>query len=263
MPEGDTVFLTAQRMHRELAGQVVTLFDLRVPALALADAHGETVTEVVPVGKHILLRLSGGRTLHSHLRMDGAWRVAPAADGLRRFGPQHAIRAIVGTADTTAAGIRVHDLALLPTAEEAEVVGHLGPDLLDPAFDLDEAVRRFAEQPRRPIGEALLDQRLVAGIGNVYKCELLFLHRLSPWAAIERVDDLPGVLLDAARLLKANCNTYQRSTTGWRQAGQEYYVYGRRGKGCRRCGTAIRQTEQGDPAMERVLYLCPNCQPTE
>ena len=261
MPEGDTVFRTAQRLHQALAGEEVSRFELRVPSLALADAVGETVNEVVPVGKHILMRLSGGRTLHSHLRMDGSWRVAAAAGGLRGFGAEHAIRAIVGTARTICAGIRIHDLALLPTPDESEVVGHLGPDLLAPAFDLPEALRRFAEQATRPVGEALLDQRLVAGIGNVYKCELLFLHRLNPWAITASVDDLPALLADAARLLKANCATHDRSTTGWRQRGQEYYVYGRTGKGCRRCGAAIRQAQQGsDPSAERVLYYCPRCQ---
>jgi endonuclease-8 len=260
VPEGDTVFLTAQRLHRGLSGSTVTRFDLRVPSLALADAAGETVLDVVPVGKHILLRLSGGRTLHSHLRMDGSWRLADAADGLRRFGPEHAIRAIIATAQRTAAGVKVHDLALVPTDREHELVGHLGPDLLDPKCDLDEALRRFGEHPQRAIGEALLDQRLVAGIGNVYKCELLFLHHLSPWATTGSVQNLPAVLHDAARLLKANCTSYQRTTTGWRQPGQEYYVYGRRGKGCRRCGMAIRQSEQGDLTVERVLYFCPRCQ---
>jgi endonuclease-8 len=259
VPEGDTVFITAQRLDTALTGRTVTHFDLRVPALALADQQGTTVLHVAPVGKHLLMRFSDGRTLHSHLRMDGAWRVG-RRDQRPRGGPDHTIRALVGNDTWLAAGFRVHDLALLPTSDEGVLIGHLGPDLLDPDFMLDEAMSRFAADPARPIGEALLDQRLVAGIGNVYKSELLFLHGLDPWAPVAQVPDLDGVLTDAARLLRANCGRFNRSTTGWTQPGQQYYVYGRRGRGCRHCGTAIRQDEQGSAAQERVLYYCPSCQ---
>ncbi|MCW2523863.1 MAG: nei [Frankiales bacterium] len=263
MPEGDTVFLTAQRLNAALSGQVLTRFELRVPTLARASAVGETVREVVPVGKHILARLSDGRTLRSHLRMDGAWRVQPASR-TRPQGKDYEVRALLGTARQLAVGYRLHDLALVPSTEEASLIGHLGPDLLDPGFDLAEAVRRFeasaAREPGRAIGDALLDQRLVAGIGNVYKCELLFLHRLNPWLAVGETPDLAAVLTDASRLLRANSGRFTRSTTGWTQPGQQYYVYGRAGKGCRRCGTAVRKDEQGDPSLERVLYYCPTCQ---
>ncbi|MDQ1690175.1 MAG: endonuclease [Pseudonocardiales bacterium] len=259
MPEGDTVYLTAQRLRTALEGRPVTQFDLRIPSLALTNQVGTTVREVVPVGKHILMRFSDGRTLHSHLRMDGAWRVNPA--GQRpRGGPGHAIRAVVANADSVAVGYRVHDLSLIDTACESEVVGHLGPDLLAAQFDVAESIHRFTAQPDRLIGDALLDQRLVAGIGNVYKCELLFLHRLNPWQTIAGTTDLEAVLIDAARLLKGNIGRFNRSTTGWTQPAQQYYVYGRTGRGCRRCGTAIRQDAQGDPSMQRVLYYCPSCQ---
>jgi endonuclease-8 len=258
VPEGDTVFLTARRLHEALAGRVVTRFELRVPKLALAKASGATVTEVVPVGKHILMRLSDGRTLRSHLRMDGSWLIGPAGGPLRGRGSD--IRAVVGNEDQVASGVRVHDLDLVPSRAESELIGHLGPDLLADEFDLAEALRRFATVPERMIGEALLDQRLVAGIGNVYRSELLFLNRLDPWMPVREVAELPAVLTDAVRLLRANCATYNRSTTGWRQPGQQYFVYARRGRGCRRCGTSIRQDEQGNSSQERVLYYCPSCQ---
>ncbi len=259
MPEGDTVYIACQRLRAALAGREVTRFELRVPALALADLTGSTLTEVIPRGKHILMRFSTGQSLHSHLRMDGGWRVGPA--GARPRGRDYEIRALVGNAEWLAAGFRVHDLKLLDTDAEHEVVGHLGPDLLAPDFDRAEALRRFAERGSQPIGEALLDQRLVAGIGNVYKSELLFLNKLSPFLPVAEVPDLPALLDDSVRLMRGNLGDSQRSTTGWRQPGQQFWVYGRAGKGCRRCRTAVRSCEQGaDPAAERITYFCPRCQ---
>jgi endonuclease-8 len=258
VPEGDTVYLTCRRLHAALAGTMLTTFDLRVPHLALADAVGSSMVEVVPVGKHILMRLSDGRTLRSHLRMDGAWRIGAAASPPR--GRLFEIRALVGNERSLAAGVLVHDLALVPTSEESGLIGHLGPDLMDPDYDLDEALRRFTAEPDRAIGDALLDQRLAAGIGNVYKSELLFLHRLDPWQPVASVADLAAVLIDAARLLRANATTHDRTTTGWRQPGQQYYVYGRWNKACRRCGARIIRTFQGERGEDRVVYFCSACQ---
>jgi endonuclease-8 len=262
VPEGDTVLITSRRLHAALAERPVTRFDLRVPALALADLTGSTVLEVVARGKHILIRFDTGQTLHSHLRMDGSWRVAAA--GSRPRGRDFEIRALVGNSQWLAAGFRLHDLALVPSTEEAGLVGHLGPDLLSPDFDREAALRRFADQPGREIGEALLDQRLVAGIGNVYKCELLFMRRLDPWLPVGEVADLPALLDDAVRLLRGNLGGYSRSTTGWRQPGQQFWVYGRAGKACRVCGTAIERDEgrpSGQSAPdERITYFCPRCQ---
>jgi endonuclease-8 len=262
VPEGDTVLIASRRLQAALTDRPVTRFDLRIPKLALADLTGSTVSEVVARGKHILIRFDVGQTLHSHLRMDGSWRVGPA--GVRPRGRDFEIRALIGNAEWLAAGFRLHDLALIASTAEHELVGHLGPDLLAPDFDRAEALRRFAEQPDREVGEALLDQRLVAGIGNVYKSELLFLHRLNPWRPVAEVADLPALLDDAVRLLRGNLGDYNRSTTGWRQPGQQYWVYGRAGKGCRVCGTAIRRDEgsptgQGAPE-ERITFYCPACQ---
>jgi endonuclease-8 len=265
VPEGDTVYIACARLHKALAGRIVSTFDLRVSALALADLTGTAVTEVVPRGKHILIRFSAGQTLHSHLRMDGSWRVGPA--GSRPRGRDFEIRALVGNDQWLAAGFRVHDLALIATAAESEVVGHLGPDLLAPDFDRAEALRRFAEIGDRPIAEALLDQRLVAGIGNVYKSELLFIKRVNPAAPVSTVAALPAILDDGVRLLRGNLGDYNRSTTGWRQPGQQYWVYGRGGKGCRVCGTAIVRDDGGPRTSgapeDRITYFCPSCQPAD
>lgn len=260
MPEGDTVWNTARVLHRALAGQRVTASDFRVPQLATADLSGATVLESASRGKHLLLRLRdpGGAalTLHSHLRMDGAWRAyTPGQRWAAR--PSHLIRAVLRTMDSIAVGYHLHDLALVPTAQEASLVGHLGPDLLGPDWDPVEAVRRLAAEPDTGIAEALLDQRHLAGIGNLYKSELLFLRGVSPWAPVRRVADLPAMVDLARRLLAANRGRWQQSTTGSLRTSETTYVYGRRGRPCRRCGSTVAQREQG----ERVTFWCPTCQP--
>lgn len=179
MPEGDTVWQTARRLHTALAGKVLTHSDLRVPKYALTDLSGRAVLDVTPRGKHLLTRVDGGLTLHSHLRMDGAWKVF-APDQRWSGGPAYQIRAILGTADRTAVGYRLPVLELLHTADEDQVVGHLGPDLLGPDWNPEQALANLLADPARPLGEALLDQRNLAGIGNVYKCELCFLLGATP-----------------------------------------------------------------------------------
>ncbi|GAA4562207.1 Fpg/Nei family DNA glycosylase [Micromonospora coerulea] len=281
MPEGDTVWNTARVLHRALAGARLTGSDFRVPQLAATDLTGWTVRESASRGKHLLLRLTapagtpadgsdgtpgtprsggpgGGRdwTLHSHLRMDGAWRAyAPGERWAAR--PAHLIRVVLRATGAVAVGYHLHELALIPTAEEESLVGHLGPDLLGPDWDPAEAVRRLAAHPDATIGEALLDQRNLAGVGNLYKCEVLFLRGVSPWTPVGAVPDLAGTVTLAQRLLAANRGRWTQSTTGSLHRGQTSYVYGRRAQPCRRCGTAIRKEELG----ERVTYWCPVCQP--
>ncbi|MFI6330858.1 DNA-formamidopyrimidine glycosylase family protein [Micromonospora chersina] len=263
MPEGDTVWNTARVLQRALAGARLTGSDFRVPQLAATDLTGWTVRESASRGKHLLLRLTspadqGGRdwTLHSHLRMDGAWRAyAPGERWAAR--PAHLIRVVLRSPGAVAVGYHLHELALIPTAEEESLVGHLGPDLLGPDWDADEAVRRLAAHPDETIGEALLDQRNLAGVGNLYKCEVLFLRGVSPWTPVGAVPDLAGTVGLAQRLLAANRGRWTQSTTGSLHRGQTSYVYGRRAQPCRRCGTAIRKEELG----ERVTYWCPACQP--
>ncbi|WKU04750.1 zinc finger domain-containing protein [Micromonospora sp. HUAS LYJ1] len=264
MPEGDTVWNTARVLHRALASARLTGSDFRVPALATTDLTGWTVVEAASRGKHLLLRLTAPApvtsttawTLHSHLRMDGVWRAyAPGERWAAR--PAHLIRAVLRSAEAVAVGYHLHELALLPTAEEDRLLGHLGPDLLGADWDPAEAVRRLAAAPGVTIGEALLDQRNLAGVGNLYKCELLFLRGISPWTPVGAVPDLPGTVALAQRLLAANRGRWTQSTTGSLHRGQTSYVYGRRAQPCRRCGTAIAKEDLGD----RVTYWCPTCQP--
>jgi len=260
MPEGDTVRNTAQALHEALAGATLTGSDFRVPRLATTDLSGTTVLESGCRGKHLLLRLAvpGGRrlTLHSHLRMDGAWRVyRPGARWTG--GPGHQIRVVLRTSGAVAVGYHLHELSLLPTAGEAELLAHLGPDTLGPDWDPAEAVRRLAGHPEVAVALALLDQRNLAGVGNMYKSEVLFLRGIWPWTPVAAVPDLAGLVDLAQRLLAANVGRGIQSTTGMLHKGQTSYVYGRRAQPCRRCGTAIAKAEQG----ERVTYWCPRCQP--
>ncbi|MFE0808874.1 Fpg/Nei family DNA glycosylase [Streptomyces sp. NPDC058848] len=261
MPEGDTVWQAARRLHHALAGKVLTRSDFRVPRYATADLTGRTVLDVTPRGKHLLARVEGGLTVHSHLRMDGSWKVFAAG---RRWsgGPAHQIRAVLGTVDRTAVGYRLPVLEILRTADEGRAVGHLGPDLLGPDWDPDQALANLLGDPARPLGEALLDQRNLAGIGNVYKCELCFLLGVTPWLP---VGELPAphaakVPALAKRLLEANRDRPVRRTTGRAPRGPDLFVYGRAPRPCLRCGTAVRVADQGDGSRERPTYWCPVCQ---
>ncbi len=260
MPEGDTVWLTAKRLHEALHGRTVTMFDLRVPELANSDLAGEAVHEVAARGKHILMRFSGGLSLRSHLRMDGSWHIVPAGHRPHRL-PEHLVRARIGNAAWLATGYRVHDLRIIRSVDEPQLLGHLGPDLLGADWDLDEAIRRLDAEPDRAVGEALLDQRNLAGIGNLYKSETLFVERVSPWATVADVGDLRPVVRTARRLMFANRNHPEQSTTGLLARGQQHWVYLRAGEACRRCRTPIRRAEQGSPPYRRTTYWCPRCQP--
>ncbi|MFJ6216250.1 DNA-formamidopyrimidine glycosylase family protein [Streptomyces sp. NPDC092296] len=259
MPEGDTVYLAAARLREALAGRVLTVTDLRVPRLATVDLVGRRVTEVVPRGKHLLIRIEGGWTLHTHLRMDGRWQIHRA--GARwTTAPDWQVRAVLGNAESTAVGYRLPVLELLPTAEEQRAVGHLGPDLLGPDWDPEEALRRLLAQPDRPVGDALLDQRNLAGLGNVYRCELCFLRGVTPWTPTAEVPH-PERLVDLAhRALDANKLRHGHVTTGDTRPGRRHWVYGRADRPCLRCGTPIAVAERSDPSLERISYWCPHCQ---
>jgi formamidopyrimidine-DNA glycosylase len=257
VPEGDVVWLTARRLHQALAGQVLTRSDFRVPRYATVDLRGQQVTEAVARGKHLLIRTDNGLTVHTHLKMDGFWRVSPAAT---RLAESYKIRLVLANAGWQAAGYLLGITEVLPTAGEDQVVGHLGPDLLGPDWDPAQAVRRLARDADKPIGEALLDQRNLAGAGTVYAAEMMFLRGLDPWRSVGDVKDL-GALVDLGhRLLDANKMRPGHVTTGDTSRGRENWVYGRAGRPCRRCGTPIKRGEQGPPGQERLRFWCPNCQ---
>lgn len=327
-------------LREALKGHVLDSSDLRVPALATTDLSGRTVVDVVPRGKHILIRLSAAPnaselksgaeplTLHSHLMMDGTWRVferagsardgaeresgaraassagtAPAVRGRRGRQPyrrsasvrsraeartplsadvsigqgSHTIRAILRTATVDAIGFDVKDVRLVPTRlEDQELVGFLGPDILGPDWNLDEALRRLRDQPDRAIGTALMDQRNLAGIGNVYRVEVLFMTRTNPWAPVGSLPEgkLTEIVTLAHKLLNLNRDRPLRSTVGHPATGRPlFWAYGHYDRPCRRCGARLKRGEIDDAAPStteargasavqhlRQIAWCPTCQ---
>lgn len=256
MPEGDTVFRTARRLDDALAGADVTRFDLRVPRFATLDLVGQPVHGVVSRGKHLLIRI-GDSSLHSHLRMDGAWFVYRPGEKWRH--PSFKVRAIVGTAEREAVGVDIAEIEVVPTRDEEQLVGYLGPDPLADDWDIAEAIRRLGADTRS-IHVALLDQRNVAGFGNEYAAELLFLRGILPTTPTPDVD-IAALLELGVRTIRANRDRSGRTFTGINRPGQAAWVYGRAGRPCRRCGTRILRGELGaDPTRERITFWCPFCQ---
>ncbi len=257
MPEGDTVYRAAKKLDAGLTGQALTGSDFRIPSLSTRDLTGAIVTGTISRGKHLLTRFDNGVTLRTHLKMEGTWQVGPSGARWRR--PAHTARVILRTATTEAVGFQVL-LDLVRTPSEDDLVGHLGPDLLGPDWDADESLARLSVDPARPIGDALLDQRNLAGIGNVFKAELCFIGRVDPLTPVGSVPDLPGMVAKAKQLLEVNKDRPTRITTGDPRRGFQLWVYGRRGP-CLRCRTRIAKADQGPPGQQRPTYWCPRCQP--
>lgn len=257
MPEGDTVFRTAAVLRDALVGKTLTRCDVRVPRYATADLTGHPVDEVISRGKHLFIRV-GTASIHSHLKMDGAWRVT------RRGAPQrqpHKIRILLEAGEVAAAGVDLGVLEVLDRATDTDAVAHLGPDLLDATWDPGQAAANLTADPDRPIADALLDQRVLAGIGNVYCTELCFVFGRLPTSPVATVADPHRLVTRARDMLWANRLRRSRTTTGNTRPGQELWVYGRAGQPCRRCGTAIAHSwPNGRDTDERVRYWCPACQ---
>ncbi|RAX16187.1 Fpg/Nei family DNA glycosylase [Pseudarthrobacter sp. AG30] len=273
MPEGDSVWRAARQLHQALAGQALLATDFRVPRFATLNLAGWTVEEVVPRGKHLLMRVVGPEdkrlTIHSHLKMEGAWQVYPPGGRWRK--PGFTARCVLRTAAADAVGFSLGILEVVATANEDSVVGFLGPDLLGPDWDLDEAERRVRSRPEVPIGVALLDQRNLAGIGNIYRCEACFLSGVHPATPVADVVDVRTMMTDAKQLLEANLGPGRRVTVlnarglpVGRMAGRPgYWVYGGERRPCLKCGTPIQRGLLGKPngEEERDIYFCPTCQP--
>lgn len=273
MPEGDVVFRTAARLHQVLAGHTLTEAELRWPQCAHHQLAGHTVVNVTPRGKHILMRLrpkdanTDPITVHSHLRMEGSWRIFHPTDPDLKTArsPRSATRAMLATTQYVAVGHKLGLLTVLPTNQENSIVGHLGPDLLGPDWDLDAGVHAVQALPDEPIGAVLLDQRVVAGIGTFFMAEALFVHGTSPWQPVKDVPHLPRLMSTAQRMLHENCSRAVQSTTGSVLPGQASYVHGRRRKPCRRCRNPIRMqwldpvAQQNSP-QARTAYFCGTCQ---
>lgn len=276
MPEGDSIFRAARALHRALAGRTVSRFESVFPHLTnpLEDRPltGQVVERVEARGKHLLMWFSGGVVLRSHMRMHGSWHLYRPGERWQR--PRHEMRIVLETADIIAVAFSV-PIAGFESADRidrTEPLKDLGPDLLRDDFDAAAAVARIRERTQMEVADALLDQRALAGIGNIYKSESLFASGISPFTPVERLTtgELERIVATAAKLLRANIGegtgamrTYTglRRTTGRFEPGARFWVYGRAGKPCRRCGTVIQRARQG--AYARSTYWCPTCQKGE
>ena len=240
MPEGDTIFRTARTLQAALAGKTVTRFETMLPKLERIPLAGRRVERVFAAGKHLIIQFDGGVQLHTHMRMNGSWHVYRQGQRWRR--PRADMRLIIETEDYVAVGFNV------PVAEFGSAPA-LGPDLLSPDFDPDEALRRVREHGAEEIANVLLNQRVMAGIGNIWKSESLFRSGVDPFTRVGDLDDarLRRIIDNARKLLRASAN-----------GRVEPMVYSRGGKPCRRCGTRIASRAQGEGV--RLTYWCPTCQ---
>ena len=234
MPEGDTVLRTARRLETVFAGALLTRAELRWGSLDGTPLLGATTTEVVARGKHILHRFDAGLTLHSHLRMEGQWRITAVADAPplgTRAASDTQVRAVLVTDAWAGVGNRLGMLDLVRTADEHLLVGHLGPDILGVDWNEEVAITNLASYPGS-IAAGLLDQRNLAGIGTLYTCETLFIERIHPWTQACRMPpgDLRRVIVRAQGLMRANLGHAVQSTTGERRRGHEKYVHARSGR---------------------------------
>lgn len=250
MPEGDTIWRAAAFLHEALKGKrVVAARPDRFNRLA-----GTTVTDVKPVGKHLLIRFDSGLAMHSHMRMQGAWHVYRHDEPWRR--PAWQVKASLETDDVVAVCFGAPIVELV--RDESTTVGHLGPDILTDEWSVAAVLERTRAAGAKAVGELLLDQRITAGIGNVYRCEALWERRVNPWT---RASDLPdeelaAVFTTARAAMRANL----RGGRGRRFPGYgRGAVHGRGGRPCPRCGATIRVRAQGEHA--RLTYWCPRCQP--
>jgi endonuclease-8 len=272
MPEGDAIFRAARTLNRALAGHEVVRFESVLPALTRVHEDtpitGRTIESVTAAGKHVLMRFSGGLVLRTHMRMNGSWHIYRPGETWQRA--RRDMRVVVSTKGFEAVGFNVPVAEFLRAADVArhDDLRLMGPDLLGVAFDEDEAVRRFRERDAVEIADAILNQRIAAGAGNIYKSEVLFLCGVNPFAPVRLVSDdtLREILAVARKHLTANVKdpkggitTYRGYRRGaGRDASERRYVYGRARKPCRKCGTLIRVRAQGPHA--RLTYWCPKCQ---
>lgn len=267
MPEGDVVLRTARRLTAAMGGAVIRGCDLRWPSLGGVDFTGATCLETQSYGKNLLTRFDDGRTLHTHLRMDGTWRVSAS----RRTGPglpfvlpndpDPGIRARLATDNWTCIGRHLGMMTVLRTRDESSVIGHLGPDLLAPELtEEDEAAIRAAVAVRgmRSIGAVLLDQEVAAGIGTIYMAETLFRHRISPWRTTGAITDPLPLFRTARDLMQRSADASTRPET---RGSVQIVAHSRAGKPCVRCATPLSVAPVGTPPYDRPAFYCPRCQP--
>ena len=261
MPEGDTIYRAATQLRKWLEGREVTRATSRAPRAPVGRLVGETVTAVESKGKHLLIRFTSGDVLHSHMRMTGSWHVYPVGERWRK--PEWQARVVLECGDRLAVCFNAPVVELLREGgdERHPSVSKLGPDIVGEEFDFEEALRRASQLPEDvAIGEVLLDQRVAAGIGNIYRCESLFIESVDPFAkrAVVGDDGLRKLLGRARELMVANLGNRNDGQRGFGLTPGEPWVYGRGGRPCRRCRTKIESALLGTQA--RRVYWCPSCQ---
>jgi endonuclease-8 len=261
MPEGDTVYRTARHLDTALAGATLLRSDFRVPRYAEIDLSGSVIDGVVSVGKHLLTRV-GQVSIHSHLKMEGSWHLY--RPGSKWKPPASSARLVLSTENWVAVGFDLGVIDVVERSDEASLIGHLGPDVLAPdwgAASVALAAARMLEAPEKEIHVALLDQRNLAGLGNVYANEVCFLRGVLPTRPVGAIADLPAMISLAHRAILVNRDRTERSTTGDLRAGRQSWVYRRENQPCRRCGTRILAGKLGaDELKLRDVYWCPRCQ---
>lgn len=272
MPEGDTIFRSARTLNRALAGKTVTAFESVYPALVRVDHDtpltGRTVEGASARGKHLLITFTGDLVLHTHMRMNGSWHVYKPGERWRARRSDMRIRIATASIEAIAFNVPVAEFLTADELRRHELIQSLGPDLTDTSFDREEVRRRLATIPHAELHDALLNQRVLAGIGNVLKSETLFVARLNPFVRVGQLteDDFARLMSAAQRLMTMNITASAsiprvsgRATTGSLNPAANLFVYGRSGKACRRCGTAVSVKKTGTDA--RLTYWCPQCQP--
>ncbi len=261
MPEGDTLHRTAHTLNRVLGKQRLVRVRSSIPAIAQAELAGHVVEEVSALGKNLLIRFDDGRVLHTHLKMLGSWHVYRPGERFQR--PEHQARVVLEVADALAVCFAAPTVRLLASNAAAHdpYLNGLGPDLIPDEFDQETAIKGLAALAELPLGEAVMTQTALAGIGNIYKSETLFLCRVNPFQRVSQLDRaaLSGIVLKARELLRASVHAQsaQRQATLGRTDGQ-YWVYKRSGRACHVCGTTVRMQRQGE--QHRSTYYCPQCQ---
>ena len=271
MPEGDTLFRTARTLDRALRGKQLVRFETVLAQLSRVDDDapiaGRTVEAVRSAGKHLLVELSGDLVLRTHMRMQGSWHIYRPGDRWQR--PRASMRVVLETADFQAVAfdVPVAEFRSGRALKRDPALSTLGPDLLSDAFDVEAAVRRLRERGALGISEALLDQRALAGIGNVYKNEVCFVEGVHPFRTVASLDEetLRRLVVTGRQLLARGAGAEQRFAEGALRRtvpgtapGARLWVYRRGGKPCRRCGTPIVREVRG--LQGRSSYYCPSCQ---
>lgn len=259
MPEGDTIRRLAERIRARFAGQRCIRCVTRDPRLVGVDFSGSTLVDADALGKHLLIRFDDGRTLHAHLRMTGSWTVGRVATE-----PAWRRRIEMWMEDGRLTGVDVPILGVVPTAKEDTLVGHLGPDLCaaEPP-DIDEVTDRLRRDVGVALSAALLDQRNVAGFGNLYAVELPFVVGVSPNQPVGTVDGLEGLVGIGTAMIRTNASRGPQNTTGRRLATDDHWIYPRRGRPCPLCGTRLAGWTEYESPWRRVSTWCPECQPVD